>query len=87
MDSDVLTQTGGTAAGSVTAIAYVTDIVPPSVTALYFNYPGSPANSVAPGLSEPINNQYSYKLGKGRLRRLGSSEFSERMSFAPRNIA
>ena len=32
------------------------------------------------------NNQCSYKLGKGRLRRLGPSQFSESMSFAPRNL-
>lgn len=86
-NDDVLTQIGSITSGSVTAVAYLTDIVPPGVTALYFNYPGAPANSVAPGLSEPVNNQYSYKLGKGRLRRLGPSKFSESMSFAPRNLA
>ncbi|HJO07847.1 MAG TPA: arsenate reductase (azurin) large subunit [Chloroflexota bacterium] len=87
VNDDVLTQTGGISSGSVTAVAYITDIVMDGVTALYFNYPGSPANSVAPGLPEPINNQYGYKLGKGRLRRLGPSEFAESMSFAPRNLA
>ncbi len=86
VNEDVLTQTGGISSGSITAVAYITDIVMDGVTALYFNYPGSPANSVAPGLPEPINNQYGYKLGKGRLRRLGPSEFAESMSFAPRNL-
>ena len=87
VNDDVLTQTGGVTSGSVTAVAYITDIVRDGLTALYFNYPGSPANSVSPGLPEPINNQYSYKLGKGKLRRLGPSEFAENMSFAPRNWA
>ena len=43
-------------------------------------------NSVAPGLADPINNRYQYKLGKGTLRKTGESEFKHTMSFVSRNL-
>ena len=43
-------------------------------------------NSVVPGITDPINNRYRYKLGKGRLRRIGPSEFKDKLSFVPRNL-
>ena len=86
----VLTQTGGRAPASFEAIAYVSDIVPPGVTSAYFNYGQgalrTAANSVAPGLTDPINNRYRYKLGKGRLRKIGDTNLASVMSFAPRNL-
>ena len=50
--------------------------------------PGSAANNVTPadtGL-QPLNLRYPFKLGRGRLRRLGPSGAVEGMSFASRNL-
>ena len=43
-------------------------------------------NSVSPGLTDPINNRYRYKLGKGRVTRTGPSAYKNRMTFVPRNL-
>ncbi len=45
------------------------------------------ANSVTPGQTDPINNRYRYKLGKGLVTKTGESEFKQTMSFVPRNLA
>lgn len=85
---DVLDQVGGTAPGSFTAVVYPTDVVPRGVTYAYFLFPGSAANNVTPadtGL-QPLNLRYPFKLGRGRLRRLGPSGAVEGMSFASRNL-
>jgi arsenite oxidase large subunit len=87
----VLTQSGGRHAASFKAVAYVTDEVPPNVTSSYFLFGQGrldmAANSVTPGETDPINNRYRFKLGKGGMVRTGESEFKSTMSFAPRNIA
>ena len=44
------------------------------------------ANSVTSGEADPINNRYRFKLGSGRVRRTGESEFKHTMTFAPRNL-
>ena len=44
-------------------------------------------NTVTPGMTDPINNRYRYKLGKGTVRRTGTSQYKDTMSFVPRNIA
>lgn len=86
----VLTQTGGHSQGQFKAVAYVTDQVPSGVTCSYFIFGQGrldmAANSVTSGLTDPINNRYRYKLGKGRVRRTGESEFKRTMSFVPRNL-
>ena len=90
-NDQVLTQTGSRYAGKFEALAYVTDQVPPGVTASYFNFNQgaleTSANSVVPGITDPINNRYRYKLGKGRITRIGPSELKDKLSFVPRNIA
>jgi len=90
-NDNVLTQTGGRSSGSFEALAYVSNQVPPGVTCSYFlagqGRIDQAANSITPGQTDPINNRYRYKLGKGRLTRKGESEFKQTMSFAPRNIA
>lgn len=90
-NDQVLTQTGGRYSAQFKAVAYVTDQVPRGVTASYFNFNQgaleTSANSVVPGMADPINNRYRFKLGKGRITRVGSSEFKDRISFVPRNIA
>jgi hypothetical protein len=69
-------------------VAYVSDIVPPGVTFTHFLYPGSPANSVTPGDSslQPISLRYNFKLGKGRVEKLGTTGLADVMTFAPRNL-
>ena len=90
-NDSVLTQTGGRYAGSFKAVGYVTDQVPPNVTCSYFLFGQGrldmATNSVTPGQPDPINNRYRFKLGKGRVRRTGESEFKHTMSFVPRNLA
>ncbi|MFQ6013625.1 MAG: arsenate reductase (azurin) large subunit [Thermoplasmata archaeon] len=79
---------GGNSVGYFTAVAYVTDQVPPGATFAYFHFPGSHANSVVPADTtlQPLNLRYSYKLGKGRVAKLGTSHLKDTMSFVPRNI-
>ena len=87
----VLTADGGRAPGRFAAVAYVTDQVPPGVTCGYFIFDQGrldmAANTVTPGMTDPINNRYRYKLGKGTVRRTGTSQYKDTMSFVPRNIA
>ncbi len=74
----------------VNAVAYVTDAVPDGVLYSYFNYPGQPMNNLVPADTtlQPLNLRYNFKLGRGRIERLGPSEYknSFEMSFAPRNL-
>lgn len=85
---DVVDQRGRATRGGFTAVAYPTDAVPPGVTYVYFLYPGSAANNVvsADTSLQPLNLRYSFKLGRGRIRRLGPSGVVGTMSFAPRNL-
>ena len=89
-NDQVLTQTGDRHSGSFKAVAYVTDAVPPNVTCSYFLFGQGrldmAANSVTSGEADPINNRYRFKLGSGRVRRTGESEFKHTMTFAPRNL-
>ena len=90
-NDNVLTQTGESHSAKFKAVAYVTDQVPAGVTASYFLFGQGrldmAANSVTPGIADPINNRYRYKLGKGLVEKTGESEFKATMSFAPRNLA
>ena len=90
-NGNVLTQTGGRYSAQFSAVAYVTDMVPPGVTCGYFNFNQgqleTATNNVTPGQTDPINNRYRFKLGKGTVTKVGESELKGKMSFAPRNIA
>ncbi|NIS63619.1 MAG: hypothetical protein GTO05_00460, partial [Gemmatimonadales bacterium] len=89
VESDrVINQVGQQVTGSFTAVAYVTPQVPPGVTFAYFHFPKSPANSVVPADTslQPLNLRYQFKLGRGKVTKIGSTELKERMPFAPRNI-
>jgi arsenite oxidase large subunit len=69
--------------------ASVTDQVRRGVTFACFGFPGNPANAVVPRVSDPLRNRYRFKLGKGRITRLGESPYRRSltaMSFAPRNV-
>lgn len=86
----VLSQTGTRGSGAFKAIAYITDVVPPGVVASYFLFNqgrlDSAANSVVPGVPDPINNRYRYKLGAGRVRKIGESDLKGKIGFIPRNL-
>ena len=88
-NDDVRDQLGRRTTGGFTAVAYVSDIVPPGVTFTYFLYPGSPSNTItsADSSMQPLNLRYNFKLGKATLTNLGPSGLAETMSFAPRNLA
>lgn len=89
VDSDhVLNQVGEAVHGEFTAVAYVSDIVPPGVTFAYFHFPKSPANAVVSAYTalQPVNLRYHFKLGAGRVTKLGSTELKNIMPFAPRNV-
>ncbi len=89
IESDnVLDQLGNRTTGSFTAVAYVSPTVPDGVTFSYFLFPGQPANTVTPGDTslQPINLRYNFKLGKGRVRKIGTTRLAETMSFVPRNL-
>ncbi|MEE8497694.1 MAG: hypothetical protein V3S62_04100 [Acidimicrobiia bacterium] len=79
----------GVASGAITPVAYVTDEVPVGSVFVTFHYPGSPANAVvtADADSTPINPRQPFKFGRGRVVRLGSTDYAKVMSFAPRNLA
>ncbi len=76
--------------GYCEGVAVVTDAVLPGL--LYTNAldTRSPANSLVHRVPDPITNAYRFKLGKGRVRKLGESPYKhtfEAMSFAPRTLA
>jgi len=78
-----------TTTGSFTAVAIVTDAVRRGVVWALMLWPGSPANSVVPRVPDPVTNRYRFKLGKGRITRIGESPYKRSftaMSFAPRPI-
>jgi arsenite oxidase large subunit len=88
-NDDVVNQLGEVTKGSVTLIAYVTDEVAPGVTYTYAFYPGQHSNTVVPAVSDPVTGVYNYKIGKGRVRKLGSTPLKSLeggMSFVPRSI-
>jgi hypothetical protein len=89
VESDrVRTQDQKIASGAITATAYVTDAVPDGIIWSFFHYPGSPGNAVvtADAQSQPINPRQPFKFGRGRLKRPGTSNLAETMSFVSGNI-
>ncbi len=75
--------------GEFKGVALVTDAVRPGVLWTNSLHPGSPANSVVHRVPDPITNRYRFKLGKGKLERIGESQYKKdlrQMSFAPRTI-
>jgi len=77
----------GTTTGGRSTI--VTDAVRKGVTFAYFNFSDNPANSVRHRVPDPMTNRYRFKLGKGKLRKIGESPYKDSfttMSFAPRHI-
>lgn len=72
--------------GSLTAAAYVSDIVPNGVLWTNFAYPDQWCNNVAPRFMHPVNPVTPFKLARATLMKIGSTDLAERISFLPRNI-
>ncbi|MFH2203293.1 MAG: arsenate reductase (azurin) large subunit [Elusimicrobiota bacterium] len=75
--------------GSFRAVAIVTDDIKPGVAFSYSDWPTQPANALSPRVPDPITNHYRFKLGKGRIRRIGESPYKKSlrsMTFLPRTI-
>lgn len=75
--------------GAFEAVAVVTDAMRPGVLWTNALWPGSPANSVVHRVPDPITNRYRFKLGKGKLSKLGESPYKrqfKQMSFASRAV-
>lgn len=86
LERDGLIRTGQ---GAFEAVAVVTDAILPGVVWTNALWPGSPANSVVHRVPDPITNRYRFKLGKGRLRKIGESPYKHdfrSMSFASRGL-
>jgi len=86
----VLNQLGQMTRGVVSLVAYVTDEVGPGVTYTYAFYPGQSADLVVPAVTDPVTGVYNYKIGKGRVRKLGETPLKKlegSMSFIPRTVA
>jgi len=82
-----------TGSGRVTAVAIVTDIVRTGVMFTNFiwpRWPDSAANSLVHRVPDPISNRYRFKLGKGRVRKTGESEYKrtfDKTTFKSRAIS
>jgi len=72
--------------GSFEAMAVVTDGIKQGVTFAYFLWQGSPANSVAHAVPDPISNAPRYKLGKGKIRKIGETPYKGVVTFAPKYV-
>ena len=78
-----------TTTASFTAVAMVTDAVRRGVVWALMLWPGSPANAVVPQVPDPVTNRARFKLGKGRVTKIGESPHKRSfttMSFKPRPI-
>jgi arsenite oxidase large subunit len=73
--------------GSLTAAAYVSDIVPKGVLWTNFAYPDQWCNNVAPRFMHPVNPVTPFKLARTTLTKIGTTDLAQRISFLPRNIA
>jgi arsenite oxidase large subunit len=75
--------------GSFQAVAIVTDAIRPGVAFTYFLDTKNPGNSLAPRVLDPVSQRYRFKLGVGKVKKIGESEYKRNptaMSFAPRHI-
>lgn len=75
--------------GSFEAVAIVTDAILPGVAFTYFLDTKNPGNSLAPRVLDPVSQRYRFKLGVGKVKKIGESQYKHdmtAMSFGPRNI-
>lgn len=89
-NDNVVNQLGEVTKGNLSLVAYVTDEVRPGLTYTYAFYPGQGADVVVPAVTDPVTGVYNYKIGKGKIRKIGETPLKEvegSMSFIPRTIA
>jgi arsenite oxidase large subunit len=72
--------------GTLTAVAYVSDIVPTGVLFTNFAYPDQWCNNVAPRLMHPVNPVTPFKLARAKLTKLGATDLAQQITFQPRNL-
>ena len=63
--------------GQFVAVAIVSDEMREGVAMANVDYQQAPANSVCHAVPDPVTNNYRYKLGRGRLLRLGESALKQ----------
>ena len=86
----LVNQLGERTRGVLSLIAYLTDEVAPGVSYTYAFYPGQHSNTVVPAVTDPVTGVYNYKIGKGRVTRVGETPLKDvtgAMSFVPRTLA
>ena len=75
--------------GSYEAVAIVTEAIKPGVLWSNALDARAPPNSVVHRVPDPITNRYRFKLGKGRITKIGESPQKAdltQMTFRPRDI-
>jgi arsenite oxidase large subunit len=75
---------------SVKAVAIVTPAVRQGVSFMFNLHTKESANSLAPRVPDPLSDNYRYKLGVGKIEKIGESPYKktfEEMSFGRRDIA
>ena len=74
---------------AVTAVAMVTRAIKPGVVYMDFLHTAQPANALEGRVVDWISGNYNYKMGVGKITKLGESAYKSSfrsMSFAPRDI-
>ncbi|MBP88646.1 MAG: arsenate reductase (azurin) large subunit [Planctomycetaceae bacterium] len=74
---------------SVSAVAIVTPAVKLGVSFMFNLHTKDPANSLAPRVPDPLSDNYRYKLGVGKIEKVGESPYKksfEQMSFGRRDL-
>ncbi len=75
---------------AITAVAIVTPAVKKGVGFMDFLHSSQPANALTGRVVDWISGNYNYKMGVGKVRRMGESQYKHQfrsMSFARRDIA
>jgi arsenite oxidase large subunit len=73
----------------VKAVAVVIPVPRPGVTFMNFLDTREPANRLVPRVADPISNNYRFKLGVGKIAKIGESKYKRtfaQMTFAERGI-
>lgn len=88
VSSDRIARQSGTEydSSTFTAVAYVSDIVPPAVVWTNFAYPDQWMNNVAPRHMHPVNPVTPFKLARGTIKKIGETDMAAKLSFLPRNL-
>ncbi len=76
--------------GSVELVAVVTDDVRPGTTFTLAHDGRQPTNSLVPRVTDPLTSNYRFKLGVGKIRRIGESKYKRtfaQMSFTSRTFS